>query len=131
VMPMSRLSSKWFRARWRAAVSRDPSICHGIECFRGTRIIVAVVLDLIYQGYSDAEILQQFPTLAPKHLALANKAVRLFDSLGVGKKCKICGKHTRYGTYKMGIKAGGGFGYFVCEECEENGKDQTGGLTHG
>lgn len=30
---------------WHDRISVDPSICHGKACFRGTRVMVSIVLD--------------------------------------------------------------------------------------
>ena len=44
-------------------ISIDPAICHGKPCIRGHRIMVAQILDLIADGASFKEILQEFPDI--------------------------------------------------------------------
>ncbi len=51
--------------RWRDHITADPGVCHGQACIRGTRIPVAVVLDNVAAGISDAEILASYPALTP------------------------------------------------------------------
>ena len=67
-----------YRNQWRSIVKRDPTICHGIECFIGTRIIVNVVFGLIENGLNDERILHELPSLNPRHLELARKATEYF-----------------------------------------------------
>jgi uncharacterized protein (DUF433 family) len=44
-------------------ISRDPSVCHGKPCIRGTRIMVSVVLDNLAAGLSPHEIVAEYPPL--------------------------------------------------------------------
>lgn len=41
----------------------DPGICHGKPCIRGHHIWVSLVLDLLADGMSTAQILAQYPGL--------------------------------------------------------------------
>jgi len=41
----------------------DPSVCHGKPVFRGTRILVADVLEMIASGMSIEEVLEEYPQL--------------------------------------------------------------------
>ena len=41
----------------------DPQICHGKACIKGTRILVSVILDNLAAGFSEEEILKNYPTL--------------------------------------------------------------------
>jgi len=41
----------------------NPNICHGKPVFRGTRILVAEVLEMIASGMSIEEILEEYPQL--------------------------------------------------------------------
>lgn len=43
----------------------DPAICHGKPCIRGHRIWVSLILDLLADGLTVDEILQQYPGLEP------------------------------------------------------------------
>lgn len=47
-------------------ISADPEILHGQAHVRGTRIPVSAVLDAIAAGMTEAEILQEYPTLTPE-----------------------------------------------------------------
>ena len=46
--------------RWIVA---DPRTCHGKPVFRGTRILVSDVLELLASGMSIEEILKEYPSL--------------------------------------------------------------------
>lgn len=41
---------------WRNRIVVDPSICHGKPCFKGTRVMVSVVLDNIAAGESAEQV---------------------------------------------------------------------------
>ena len=57
----------------------DPNVCHGKPVFRGTRILVADVLEMIASGMSIDEILSEYPQLSRKMIleAVALAAVLL------------------------------------------------------
>ena len=62
-------------------ISVDPQICHGKPCFKGTRIMVASVLELLEAGQSTQQILEAYPTLTPEHIQAAlHLASQLLDS---------------------------------------------------
>ena len=44
-------------------IVRDPAICHGQAVVRGTRIMVSVILDCLAAGMTEAEIIEDYPTL--------------------------------------------------------------------
>lgn len=46
--------------RW---VVTDPEICHGKPIFKGTRILVSDVLELVAAGESFEEIVEEYPSL--------------------------------------------------------------------
>jgi uncharacterized protein (DUF433 family) len=48
---------------WQDYITVDPTICHGKACFKGTRIMVSVVLDNLAAGLSFNEILHSYPSL--------------------------------------------------------------------
>ncbi len=56
---------------WRDRISVDPSVCHGQACIKGTRILVAVVLDSLAAGMPQAEILSSYPPLSAEDLHAA------------------------------------------------------------
>ena len=43
----------------------DPAICHGRPCIRGHRIWVSFIVDLLAEGLTAEQILQQYPGLQP------------------------------------------------------------------
>lgn len=45
-------------------IVRDPAICHGQAVVRCTRIMVSVILDCLAAGMSEAEIVDEYPTLS-------------------------------------------------------------------
>lgn len=53
-------------------VSVDPQVCHGKTVFKGTRITVSQIQELVENGLSYVEILKGYPTL-PKNFAQALK----------------------------------------------------------
>ena len=48
---------------WREHITVDPAVCHGAACFKGTRIMVAVVLDNLARSIDVREILASYPQL--------------------------------------------------------------------
>jgi len=44
-------------------ISSDPNICFGKPCVRGHRIWVSLVLDVLADGLSIADVLEQYPQL--------------------------------------------------------------------
>ncbi len=56
---------------WRERITVDPTICHGQACIKGTRIMVAVVLDNLAAGVETDELLKSYPTLAAQDIQAA------------------------------------------------------------
>lgn len=56
---------------WHDLISVDPNICHGQACFKGTRIMVSVILDNLAAGATSDEILRSYPSLRPEHIPAA------------------------------------------------------------
>jgi len=48
---------------WRERITVNPAVCHGQACIKGTRIMVAVVLDNLAAGLKEDEILRSYPSL--------------------------------------------------------------------
>ena len=44
-------------------ISIDPEICGGKPCIKGTRIWVALVLDFLANGVTEADLLAEYPQL--------------------------------------------------------------------
>jgi uncharacterized protein (DUF433 family) len=61
---------------WRERITVDPAVCHGQACIKGTRVMVAVVLDNLAAGLGTDEILRSYPSLTADdvHAALAYAA---------------------------------------------------------
>ena len=57
--------------RWQDYIIVDSTICHGKACFKGTRIMVSVILDNLAAGLSSDEILQSYPSLNRKAIQAA------------------------------------------------------------
>lgn len=49
----------------------DPQICHGKPTFKGTRIMVWQVLEMLAAGKGKKEIMEAFSRLTPKHIKAA------------------------------------------------------------
>jgi len=49
----------------------DPKICHGQPCFKGTRIMVYLVLELLEAGESYENILKSYPALTKESIKAA------------------------------------------------------------
>ncbi len=56
---------------WREVITADPDVVHGQVRFAGTRIPVSVVLDCLASGMSQAEILNEYPTLPTQAVSAA------------------------------------------------------------
>lgn len=49
----------------------DPQICHGKPTFKGTRIMVWQILDLLKSEATEEEIIDDFPSLTKAHIKAA------------------------------------------------------------
>lgn len=49
-------------------ITIDPSICNGKPTIRGKRIAVQTILEFLGAGDSEAEILNQYPSLEPEDI---------------------------------------------------------------
>ena len=56
---------------WRDHITVNPATCHGLPCFRGTRVMVAVVLDNLAAGRPGQDILLDYPSLRPEAIQAA------------------------------------------------------------
>jgi uncharacterized protein (DUF433 family) len=56
---------------WRQFLTRDPQVCHGQLCAKGTRVLVTNILDSFAEGATRDEILKSFPSLRPEHIEAA------------------------------------------------------------
>ena len=44
-------------------ITINPHVCHGQPCFKGTRIMVYLVLELLEAGETPEQILKSYPSL--------------------------------------------------------------------
>ena len=69
------MSAKKFR--W---IITDPKICHGKPVFKGTRVLVSDVLEMLAEGMSIDDILEEYPQLSKEMIleaiALAAELLR-------------------------------------------------------
>ena len=62
-------------------IAVDKDICHGKPCFKGTRVMVASILELLEAGQTTKEIIQGYPALTPIHIKAAlHFAAQAIDS---------------------------------------------------
>ena len=53
-------------------ITVHPRVCHGKPCFKGTRIMVYLVLELLEAGIPQEEIIRRYyPQLTHKHIEAA------------------------------------------------------------
>jgi uncharacterized protein (DUF433 family) len=52
-------------------IAADPQICGGKPCVRGTRLWVSLILDLLADGMTEAELLAEYPQLAHEDVLAA------------------------------------------------------------
>ena len=64
--------------RLREIVTSDPAIMGGTPVFRGTRIPVDLIADMLAQGANAEEILEGYPTLDRERIAMAPLCARAF-----------------------------------------------------
>jgi uncharacterized protein (DUF433 family) len=68
--------------RAQSLIGRDPEIMGGTPIYRGTRIPVELVADMLEQGASVEDILEGYPSLDKERIALAQLYVRAFPRRG-------------------------------------------------
>ena len=56
---------------WRNNITVDAAVCHGQACIKGTRVMVAVVLDNLAAGLGVDDILQSYPSLTAEDVRAA------------------------------------------------------------
>lgn len=49
----------------------DPKICHGKPTFKGTRIMVWQILEMLSQGETEKKVIEAFPSLNKQHIKAA------------------------------------------------------------
>lgn len=53
---------------WHERIVADPEVLVGKPVIRGTRMAVEFVLDLLANGWSEGEVLKNYPRLTPKDI---------------------------------------------------------------
>jgi uncharacterized protein (DUF433 family) len=76
-------------------VVSNPEIMRGTPVFRGTRIPVDLVADMLAQGATAEEILEGYPTLSKKEIAVAPLYMRAFPRRGRPSRRPWKGKKAR------------------------------------
>jgi uncharacterized protein (DUF433 family) len=82
-------------ARMQAMVITDPEIMGGTPVFKGTRIPVDLVADMLAQGASAGEILKGYPTLDEQKILTAPLYMRAFPRRGRPSRRPWRGKKAR------------------------------------
>lgn len=54
----------------------DLEVCHGQPCIKGTRILVSVVLRLVEEGLTFAQIKEEYPELTDEDIRAAIRYAR-------------------------------------------------------
>jgi len=61
-------------------ISVNADVCHGKPCFKGTRIMVYLVLQMLEHGASHKEIQEAYPSLTNEHIkATLHYAARVLE----------------------------------------------------
>ena len=82
-------------ARMEEMVVSDPEIMRGTPIFKGTRIPVDLVADMLAQGATAEEILEGYPTLSKEKIAIAPLYMRAFPRRGRPSRRPWQGKKAR------------------------------------
>ena len=59
--------------KWQNYIVVNPRICHGKACIKGTRIMIAVILDNLANGMSPEDLIKEYPSLNSKSIQAAIK----------------------------------------------------------
>ena len=82
-------------ARMEEMVVSDPEIMRGTPVFKGTRIPVDLVADMLAQGATVGEILEGYPTLSEEKISIAPLYMRAFPRRGRPSRRPWQGKKAR------------------------------------
>jgi uncharacterized protein (DUF433 family) len=82
-------------ARMEDMVVSDPEIMRGTPVFKGTRIPVDLVADMLAQGATAEEILEGYPTLSKERIAIAPLYMRAYPRRGRPSRRLWQGKKAR------------------------------------
>jgi len=76
-------------------VVSDPEIMRGTPVFKGTRIPVDLVADMLAQGATAEEIFEGYPTLNKQKIAIAPRYIRAYPRRGRPSRRPWQGKKER------------------------------------
>ena len=64
-------------------ISFEPAVCHGKAHIRGTRVVIAAILDSLASGATEDKILEEYPSLEKEDIraAMAYAAVLAREQL--------------------------------------------------
>jgi uncharacterized protein (DUF433 family) len=82
-------------ARIEEMVVSDPEVMRGTPVFKGTRVPVDLVADMLAQGATAEEILEGYPTLSRQRIAMATLYMRAFPRRGRPSRRPWQGKKAR------------------------------------
>ena len=82
-------------ARMEEMVVSDPEIMRGTPVFKGTRIPVDLVADMLAQGATAKEIVEGYPTLSKEKITIAPLYMRAFPRRGPPSRRPWQGKKAR------------------------------------
>lgn len=54
--------------KWQDRIMIDPAVLVGKPVVKGTRLAVEFVVDLLAEGWTEAEILEEYPILKPEDI---------------------------------------------------------------
>jgi uncharacterized protein (DUF433 family) len=57
--------------KWNELITIDPTISHGQPCFKGTRIMVYLILEMLEAGETNDQIIKAYPQLTNDHIRAA------------------------------------------------------------
>jgi len=77
---------------WRDYIRVDPRICHGKPTFKGTRIMVATILELLEASETYEGIKAGYPAIRPHHVHAAIQFAR--DVIQTGRVAAF--QHARH-----------------------------------
>ena len=71
---------------WKDYIEQKPEVLVGKPVFKGTRLSVQMILEHLGNGWSEADLLESFPTLRSEHIQAAMAyAADILDSKLVSK----------------------------------------------
>ena len=56
---------------WKDLIDINPNICHGQVCFKGTRIMLYLALEMLEAGETPEDIVRAYPQLTKEHIQAA------------------------------------------------------------